>query len=305
MNKPVSSIDTSQHARVELGDLTTLVESIKQDGLRCPIVLVGDTLLFGARRLAAYKELGSTEIPATVIVGGPEALEEYRKECSDTTGRKEMTLYEKVLLVRRIVALDDHERDVARRANMVRNSASMTDAARALLAEADNLRAYITPASSIVPKAIGVGQATVQRVGRLQRVFANENYTTEIRDLAREELEAFKNSGSSLQGGIARVERAIKGEPEPTEHANWNKTTLTYAKRVNAVIERIWSSLTQAELAGLSLQETDIELLMDSNLSNEERQQMKRMARRGARGLLNFSESLDERTEGVEDENAT
>ena len=64
----VDSIQVGTRHRLDLGDIAGLAESIEDLGLLHPITVDQDgRLLAGARRLAAYKRLGRTEIPVNIV----------------------------------------------------------------------------------------------------------------------------------------------------------------------------------------------------------------------------------------------
>jgi ParB family chromosome partitioning protein len=65
---PVDKICVGKRHRRDLGDIAGLAESIEDLGLLHPITVDQDgRLLAGARRLAAYKRLGRTEIPVKIV----------------------------------------------------------------------------------------------------------------------------------------------------------------------------------------------------------------------------------------------
>lgn len=65
---PVREIRTENRQRRDLGDLSELAESIRQNGLLQPILVTEDgTLLVGERRLRAVQLLGWEKIPVRVI----------------------------------------------------------------------------------------------------------------------------------------------------------------------------------------------------------------------------------------------
>jgi ParB family chromosome partitioning protein len=60
---------SDERIRRDMGDIKGLAQNIAIVGLLQPIVVTADGLLVaGARRLAAVKELGWTEIPAVLMV---------------------------------------------------------------------------------------------------------------------------------------------------------------------------------------------------------------------------------------------
>jgi ParB family transcriptional regulator, chromosome partitioning protein len=65
---PVDKIRIGTRHRLDLGDIAGLAESIEDVGLLHPITVdQHGHLLAGARRLAAYKWLGRTEIPVNIV----------------------------------------------------------------------------------------------------------------------------------------------------------------------------------------------------------------------------------------------
>jgi hypothetical protein len=65
---PIDQIRVGERHRLDLGDIAGLAESIEDLGLLHPITVDQDRLLLaGARRLAAYKRLGRTEIPVIIV----------------------------------------------------------------------------------------------------------------------------------------------------------------------------------------------------------------------------------------------
>ena len=87
----IEEISVKKRIRKNLGDLTTLAESLKQFGLINPILIDKDNnLIAGERRLEAAKKLGWTSIEATVIskVSPVDALE---MEIDENVYRKPFT----------------------------------------------------------------------------------------------------------------------------------------------------------------------------------------------------------------------
>jgi len=69
----LKEVIVDKRVRKEMGDIDTLIASIKEIGLLHPIVLYKDSntlkhhLLAGRRRLEAYKRMGEDTIPARSI----------------------------------------------------------------------------------------------------------------------------------------------------------------------------------------------------------------------------------------------
>jgi ParB/RepB/Spo0J family partition protein len=92
MNLLIDEIIVGERFRVDLGDLDSLVESIKAIGLLHPIVVTKDNkLLAGRRRLEAHKKLGLKDIPVTVVATFDDALKCLRIERDENTCRLDLT----------------------------------------------------------------------------------------------------------------------------------------------------------------------------------------------------------------------
>ena len=93
--RAIADIRIGKRHRRDLGDVNELAASIAAVGLMHPVVIEPDgTLIAGQRRLEAYKLLGRTEIPVTVV-----ALDNIvRGEFAENTVRKDFTLSEAVAI---------------------------------------------------------------------------------------------------------------------------------------------------------------------------------------------------------------
>lgn len=106
--RAIADIRIGQRHRRDLGDVNELAASIAAVGLLHPVVIEPDgKLIAGQRRLEAYKQLGWTEIPVTVV-----ALDNIvRGEFAENTARKDFTLSEAVAIKR---ALEPVEKAAAK-----------------------------------------------------------------------------------------------------------------------------------------------------------------------------------------------
>lgn len=94
---PIPQITVTNRIRKDLGDLTSLSQSIAEVGLLSPIIVTQDyTLLAGERRLTACKSLGMEEIPV-IIVTAEEAEKQKLIELQENLLRKDFTREEEVL----------------------------------------------------------------------------------------------------------------------------------------------------------------------------------------------------------------
>jgi N6-adenosine-specific RNA methylase IME4 len=95
----ISSITVRDRHRRDLGDIDGLAASIEQVGLLHPVVIrTNGRLIAGERRIAAFKKLGRTRIPATVVDLNKIVLGEY----AENTQRKDFTYSEAVAIAREL-----------------------------------------------------------------------------------------------------------------------------------------------------------------------------------------------------------
>lgn len=128
MKLKISDIIVKDRFRKDLGDLTTLKESIHDIGLLHPVVVQKDTnrLIAGGRRMQACFELGWTDIPVTII-----RLEDIVKgEFQENAVRKDFTLSESVEIVEFTIDWMDKHPDEAYK--------STTDSAKRIRENAAN-----------------------------------------------------------------------------------------------------------------------------------------------------------------------
>lgn len=113
----ISEIQINDRFRKDFGDLEELAGSIKEVGLLQPIgVTPGNRLIFGERRLRAYRDvLGRTTIPVRIIDVDSMLHGQYAEnEC-----RKNFTISERVAIVN---ALRSYSHGGDRKSDQVRNS---------------------------------------------------------------------------------------------------------------------------------------------------------------------------------------
>jgi len=93
----INQIEVGERFRRDLGSIRELAESIREVGLLHPIVVTPDLrLVCGRRRLEAFKHLGRSMIPATIL-----DLEEiWRGEIQENRARKGFTVKEMVAIKR-------------------------------------------------------------------------------------------------------------------------------------------------------------------------------------------------------------
>lgn len=114
LDHPVESIHVGHRHRRDLGDLTELVESIRDMGMLQPITISPEgVLICGARRLAAAKQLGLRRVNVWVRAGISTPLQQLLAEQHDNTIRKSFSPSEAAGMYRELKAL--MAEDAARR----------------------------------------------------------------------------------------------------------------------------------------------------------------------------------------------
>ena len=105
MQVPVNDIKVKRRVRRELGDISSLADSMKHHGQINPIVITKKNLLVaGQRRLEAAKTLGWRTINA-VINEFPDDLSRLEYEVEENVQRRDFTTHELADATRRIYRL--------------------------------------------------------------------------------------------------------------------------------------------------------------------------------------------------------
>lgn len=104
----LDAIRIGERYRRDLGDVTALATSIKEHGLLHPVVLTPDyELIAGHRRIEAFRQIGRTEIPVTII----DLENPLTAELDENAVRKDFTPSEMVAIG---AAIEDREREKAK-----------------------------------------------------------------------------------------------------------------------------------------------------------------------------------------------
>jgi len=95
MKLQIELIKINDRIRLQPGDLTSLKESIEKVGLLNPVIVNEDyELVAGFRRVEACRQLGWTEIEATIIDTLSNAVKELDIEYHENLGRTDLTIAE-------------------------------------------------------------------------------------------------------------------------------------------------------------------------------------------------------------------
>jgi N6-adenosine-specific RNA methylase IME4 len=190
----IAEICIGERHRRDLGDVDQLAASIAAVGLLHPVVTdAHGNLIAGQRRLEAYKVLGRTHIPVTVV-----ALDDIvHGEFAENTARKDFTLSEAVAIKR---ALEPVERKAAKDRQGTRTdlhpgnlptsakgraadkAAKATGMARRTLEKAE----AIVDAAEAEPERFGKLLADMDRTGRASGVHKRLQVMRQAEEIRRE-----------------------------------------------------------------------------------------------------------------------
>lgn len=195
----LTSILVADRYRKDVGDVTDLKDSIENIGLLNPITVRpwhgGYRLVAGERRLTAFRELGLAEIPARVAHDIGDARDALVAERDENTARKPMLPSESAALG---MAIEEMERPAAveRMAQGGRGGPGTTPS--------ENW-GYKT--RDVAAEAIGMGEATYRRIKNLITTADNETESEEVREAAREAVEAI-DQGAPVRTQYERVKES-------------------------------------------------------------------------------------------------
>lgn len=160
---PVKDVRIINRIRQELGDISSLAENIKTNGLLSPILITHDRkLLAGERRLTACRELGWLEIPA-IIKSVNDAEQELYIEIAENINRKSFTKEERVncgLKIERIEKVKAEERQKARLIQFKQRNDTVT---QNLGQRANDFTKHDSSSGGIVAKQLGISEEQYRR----------------------------------------------------------------------------------------------------------------------------------------------
>jgi len=207
LERTVDSIVVGRRHREDLGDLDPLVASICRDGLLQPITITPDGhLICGARRLAAIKRLGWKTVNVWVRSGISDRLGRLLAEQDDNLLHKPLTQLESAALYQELKTLLTE--DAARRQEATRFHAADQGG--------ENGGANLAPPQFEPGKAraqaaqMVTGRnsyTTLERIGRLEHVAADETQPVQVRQRAAEELAVIQAGG-----GVVASHQRINAE---------------------------------------------------------------------------------------------
>lgn len=186
----IESIRVEGRHRRDLGDIKKLAASIEREGLINAIAIDPESrLLAGERRLAAFRHLGRTQIPARIVDSLPDAAGILRIERDENTERKEMLPSELASLSE---ALFELEKPAAREAHRRGSQRGGQAGPRQGSVPGNGALPDSEPfdARNAVATALGVGASTLGRIRQVHAVAndpgANEADRTRAQDALNE-----------------------------------------------------------------------------------------------------------------------
>ncbi len=219
----VESILVADRYRKDIGDVSDLAQSIVEVGLLNPITVRewhgGYRLVAGERRLTAFKQLGLAEIPARVARDIGDARDALVAERDENTARKPMLPSEATALG---IAIQEMEAPAARE-RMLGGKAPDP------VVPGPQGDKWGHKTREIAAEAVGMSSATYRRMKTLLTTATNESEPDEVREAAREAVEAI-DQGAPVRNGYDKVKevrlrtetvsvaKPVKRANDPTEY---------------------------------------------------------------------------------------
>lgn len=204
LDRPTESVTVGQRHRCDLGDLTELIDSIRDLGMLQPITISPDgTLICGARRLAAVKQLGLRRINVWVRAGISSALQRLLAESHDNTVRKPFSPAEAAGLYQELKLL--MAEDASRRQQATQFGANLGAVHGAADSAAPPDRTSRAKAARLVTGR--KSYTRLEQIGQLQGLAVDPTTPAAIRDIANQALHRIEVDGT-VNGHYQRVKTA-------------------------------------------------------------------------------------------------
>lgn len=207
----VDEVVVGERARRDYGDLTSLVESIREHGLLQPIGLTpGNDLLFGGRRLEAAKRLGMVEISVTRPVTRTDVVSLLRAERDENVCRKDMTPEELVNMGLRIEKLEkpaakERQTEGQRRGGEVFAGRQAWSPGGVQASDPEPRRTV----NDDVGEALGLSRNTYTRMKHVVATARNQDEKPEVQETAQDALTKM-NAGAMAAATAERIVRASR-----------------------------------------------------------------------------------------------
>jgi len=234
----VDSILVADRYRKDLGDLTDLKQSIVEVGLLNPITVRewhgGYRLVAGERRLTAFKSLGLAEIPARIARDIADAHDALVAERDENTARKEMLPSEKTALG---MAIQELEAPAAAQRKLEGQHRGGESFAGRLGVPGNTKPDSGHKTRDIAAEAVGLSPATFTRMKTLVTTAADESVPEEVREAAREAVEAI-DKGAPVRNGYDKVKEIRRRAESTTSESAKPKRSNDPTEYLAALAER-------------------------------------------------------------------
>ncbi len=223
----IDSIKVGARVRQNLGSITELAVSIDEIGLLHPVVVLPDnTLIAGARRLAAVKSLGWTEVPVTVADSLELLARALQAESDENTCRMDFSPTEAAEMRPRIVAALKPKAEENKKSNLKQGPKSQVGTSEP-----------VGRTRKVAAKATGRSSSTLDKVDAVKRAL-DSPYPQVVAE-AKRALQKMDKTGK-VDGAFKAVQDA--------EVASMDDGSIAAAKWVAAVFREIArSSITTFE----------------------------------------------------------
>jgi ParB family chromosome partitioning protein len=241
LERSIDSIRIGSRHRTDLGDIDVLAASIEQHGLLQPITVTPDgTLVCGARRLAALRQLGVRKLNVWVRSGISERLTQLLAEQDDNTLHKPLSPTEAATLYREVKVLlaeDARRRQEASRFGSAQGNSRSAGAAESA-APLSSRDGYAREQAALLVTGRR-SYTTLEGIGELQRIAADQTVDEKVRTRANAELDLIHNGGSVLsaqhrmntQVAVFELERMAA---DPGQPASIREASSAGATRIHA-----------------------------------------------------------------------
>ncbi|TFD63751.1 ParB/RepB/Spo0J family partition protein [Cryobacterium sp. Hb1] len=214
LERSIDSIRIGSRHRTDLGDIDALAASIERQGLLQPITVTPDgTLICGARRLAALRQLGVRKLNVWVRSGISDHLAQLLAEQDDNTLHKAFAPTEAAALYREVKMLLAEDAQRRQAATRFGSEKPRSDGG-ATVAQPQPIDRVRAQAALLVTGRRSY--TTLERIGHLQQMARDEGLDEALRTRAREELAVIQSGGSvaAAHGRVAaEVDRLATATP--------------------------------------------------------------------------------------------
>jgi ParB family chromosome partitioning protein len=224
----IADVQVIARHRGDMGDITSLAESLAEIGQLQPIVVTSDLrLIAGGRRLAAAQSLGWAEIEAKIADGLTDAASLLRAERDENTCRKAFVPTEEHSLYEALLALQDPASGRGGTATAEGDAGSR----RGVPQFGRGVRARQSVAE-IVTGSAG-RHKSLEKIGEVKRIAEDPDRPDRLRQKAREALTEIDRTGI-IAGPHTRVMLAVRAEEarDKSDISSWSEDERSLLKEL-------------------------------------------------------------------------